>query len=146
MSSIAVQIKKDMIQAMKDGDNLKKTVLRTFSSEFKNAEIDKGSMLEDVDVIKVLSKLEKQRKDSIQAYKEAGREDLVVSEQEELAIIQQYLPSKLSNDELSKLVDQAIIELGDGANFGSVMKFVVVKAEGRADGNQIKELVQSKLA
>lgn len=146
MSSIAVQIKKDMIQAMKDGDNLKKTVLRTFSSEFKNAEIDKGSPLEDVDVIKVLSKLEKQRKDSIQAYQDAGREDLVDSEQAELEIIQQYLPAKLSNDEIEALVDVVIAELGSDANFGSVMKAVVAKAQGKADGNQIKDLVQAKLS
>lgn len=135
-----------MIQAMKDGDNLKKTVLRTFSSEFKNAEIDKGGPLEDSDVIKVLSKLEKQRKDSIQAYQEASREDLVASEQAELEIIQQYLPAKLSLAELEQLVDASIVELGDKANFGSVMKSVVAKAQGKADGNQIKDLVQAKLA
>lgn len=146
MSSIAAQIKKDMIQAMKDGDNLKKTVLRTFSSEFKNAEIDKGSPLEDVDVIKVLSKLEKQRKDSIQAYQEAGRADLVDSEQAELLIIQQYLPAKLSNAEIEALVEESIAELGSEANFGAVMKAVVAKAQGKADGNQIKDLVRAKLA
>lgn len=145
MSAIALQIKKDMVQAMKDRDDLKKTVLRTFSSEFKNAEIDKGAPLEDIDVVKVLSKLEKQRKDSIQAYQEAGREDLVTSEESELAIIQSYLPAKLSDEELSQLVDDAIAELGEGANFGSVMKLVVNKAQGKADGNQIKTIVQAKL-
>lgn len=146
MSNIALTIKQDMIQAMKDGDNLKKTVLRTLSSEFKNAQIDKGSELEDVDVIKVLSKLEKQRKDSILAYTDAGRQDLVESEQAELEIIQNYLPAKLSNAELENLVDVAITELGDNANFGNVMKLVVTKAQGKADGNQIKNLVQSKLS
>jgi uncharacterized protein YqeY len=146
MSNIALTIKQDMIQAMKDGDNLKKTVLRTLSSEFKNAQIDKGSELEDVDVIKVLSKLEKQRKDSILAYTDAGRQDLVESEQAELEIIQNYLPAKLSNEELENLVDVAITELGDNANFGNVMKLVVTKAQGKADGNQIKNLVQSKLS
>ena len=146
MSNIALTIKKDMVQAMKDRDDLKKTVLRTFSSEFKNAEIDKGAALEDIDVIKVLSKLEKQRKDSIQAYKEAGREDLVEAETAELAIIQYYLPAKLTTEELSKLVDESVAELGANANFGSVMKAVVSKAQGKADGNQIKDLVQAKLA
>lgn len=145
MSAIALQIKQDMVQAMKDRDDLKKTVLRTFSSEFKNAEIDKGSALEDVDVIKVLSKLEKQRKDSIQAYQDAGRLDLVDSEEAELVIIQSYLPAKLSDDEVSQLVDAAIAELGGDVNFGNVMKSVVNKAQGKADGNQIKTLVQAKL-
>ena len=145
MSEIALQIKKDMIQAMKDHDDLKKTVLRTFSSEFKNAEIDKGAPLEDSDVIKVLARLEKQRKDSIQAYRDGGREDLVDSEQAELDIIQAYLPAKLSDEELAQLVDASIAELGDAANFGYVMKSVVTKAQGKADGNQIKTLVQAKL-
>jgi uncharacterized protein YqeY len=145
MSEIALQIKKDMIQAMKDHNDLKKTVLRTFSSEFKNAEIDKRAPLEDIDVMKVLARLEKQRKDSIQAYRDAGREDLVDSEQAELDIIQSYLPAKLSDEELAQLVDVSIAELGDAANFGSVMKSVVTKAQGKADGNQIKTLVQAKL-
>lgn len=146
MSNIALTIKKDMIQAMKDGNNLKKTVLRTLSSEFKNAEIDKGSALEDVDVIKVLSRLEKQRKDSIQAYKEASREDLVSLEQSELDIIQYYLPAKLSDEELENLVNESIVELGDTVNFGNLMKSVVIKAQGKADGNQIRNIVQSKLS
>lgn len=146
MSNIALTIKKDMVQAMKDRDDLTKTVLRTLSSEFKNAEIDKGASLEDGDVIKVLSKLEKQRKDSIQAYKDAGREDLVASEMAELVIIQKYLPAKLTTEELSKLVDESLAELGESVNFGSVMKSVVSKAQGKADGNQIKDLVQAKLA
>jgi len=146
MSNIALTIKKDMVQAMKDRDDLAKTVLRTLSSEFKNAEIDKGNPLEDADVIKVLSKLEKQRKDSIQAYKDGGREDLVDAEMAELAIIQKYLPAKLTTEELSKLVDESLAELGESANFGSVMKSVVSKAQGKADGNQIKDLVQAKLA
>jgi uncharacterized protein YqeY len=146
MSNIALTIKKDMVQAMKDRDDLAKTVLRTLSSEFKNAEIDKGSPLEDSDVIKVLSKLEKQRKDSIQAYKDGGREDLVATEMAELEIIQRYLPAKLTNVELAQLVEESISELGDNANFGSVMKSVVSKAQGKADGSQIKDLVQAKLA
>jgi uncharacterized protein len=146
MSNIALTIKKDMVQAMKDKNDLAKTVLRTLSSEFKNAEIDKGSPLEDADVIKVLSKLEKQRKDSIQAYKDGGREDLVATEEAELIIIQKYLPAKLTIEELTQLVDESIAELGDNANFGSVMKSVVAKSQGKADGNQIKDLVQAKLA
>lgn len=146
MSNIALTIKKDMVQAMKDRDDLAKTVLRTLSSEFKNAEIDKGSPLEDIDVIKVLAKLEKQRKDSIQAYQEGGREDLVATEKAELEIIQKYLPAKLTTEELSKLVEASIAELGDSANFGNVMKLVVNKAQGKADGNQIKDIVQAKLS
>jgi len=146
MSNIALTIKKDMVQAMKDKNDLAKTVLRTLSSEFKNAEIDKGNPLEDADVIKVLSKLEKQRKDSIKAYKDGGREDLVAAEEAELIIIQKYLPAKLTTEELTQLVDESIAELGDNANFGSVMKSVVVKSQGKADGNQIKDLVQAKLA
>jgi uncharacterized protein YqeY len=145
MSNIALTIKKDMVQAMKDRDDLAKTVLRTLSSEFKNAEIDKGSPLEDSDVIKVLSKLAKQRKDSIQAYQDGGREDLVASEMAELEIIQRYLPAKLTDAELAQLVEDSISELGAAANFGSVMKLVVSKAQGKADGNQIKDLVQAKL-
>lgn len=110
MSNIALTIKKDMVQAMKDRDDLSKTVLRTLSSEFKNAEIDKGAPLEDVDVVKVLSKLEKQRKDSIKAYQEGGREDLVALELAELGIIQNYLPAKLTDQELEQLVESSIVE------------------------------------
>lgn len=146
MSNIALTIKKDIVQAMKDRDDLSKTVLRTLSSEFKNAEIDKGAPLEDADVVKVLSKLEKQRKDSIKAYQEGGREDLVALELAELGIIQNYLPAKLTDQELEQLVESSIVELGDNANFGSVMKSVVAKAQGKADGNQIKDLVQAKLS
>ncbi|MEX0596204.1 MAG: GatB/YqeY domain-containing protein [Candidatus Paceibacterota bacterium] len=145
MSNIALTIKKDMVQAMKDRDDLTKTVLRTLSSEFKNAEIDKGSPLEDVDVIKVLAKLDKQRQDSIKAYKEGGREDLVAVEIAESEIIQRYLPAKLTTKELEQLVEESISELGDDASFGNVMKSVINKAQGKADGNQIKDLVQAKL-
>ena len=132
MSNIALTIKKDMVQAMKDKNDLAKTVLRTLSSEFKNAEIDKGNPLEDADVIKVLSKLEKQRKDSIQAYKDGGREDLVAIEEAELLIIQKYLPAKLTTEELTQLVEESIAELGDNANFGLVMKSVIAKSQGKA--------------
>jgi uncharacterized protein YqeY len=144
-SSISLQIKQDMIQAMKDRNDIKKTVLRTLSSELKNFEIDKGDSLDDSDVIKVLRRLEKQRMDSIQAYRDGGREDLVTNEEQELLIIQEYLPEKLSEEVIIDIINQGIQELGSDVNLGSLMKYVISKTQGQADGNTIRTLVQSKL-
>ena len=146
MSSIALQIKQDMVRAMKERDQLKTTVLRTVNAELKNFEIDKGQVLDNQDVVKVLLKLEKQRADALQAYQQAGRLDLASQEEQEQVIIQAYLPSKLSEAELITIIDAGLVELGQMANLGSLMKYVLARSQGQADGNTVRQLVQEKLA
>ncbi len=145
-SELQQQIKKDMIVAMKEKNELGKQVLRMVSAEIRNAEIDKpGHELTDEDVMKVLMRLEKQRKDSIKQYQEGGREDLAEAEQAELAVIGQYLPEKLSDEEVAAIVHKVIAE-SDSKDFGTVMKAVMTEVKGQADGNQVRQLVQAKLA
>lgn len=146
MSELAIQLKKDLVTAMKDHDDLTKNVLRMVSSELKNAQIDnQGRDLDDDQVIAVLTRLSKQRKDSISSYQSAGREDLAQQEQSELSVIEKYLPRQLSDAELSYIVSQVMSET-ESHDFGFVMKQVMSKVQGQADGSRVREIVQKSLA
>jgi hypothetical protein len=96
----------------------------------------------------ILSTIAKQRNESIEMYKKGGRDDLVAKETAELAIVQSYLPKQLSDDELAKCVAEAIAETGakGPADMGKVMKALMPKTQGRADGKKVSELVKNKLS
>ena len=144
---ISDTLQKQIIEAMKAKDSVRVSTLRMLSSELKNAKIDKGSDLTEEEELKVVQKEAKKRKDSIESYDKAGRSELAESEKEELAILQEYLPEELSDDELSKLIDEAVRETGASSvqDMGKVIGIVIGKAKGAADGKKVAEMVKGKL-
>ena len=141
------QITQDMATSMKAGDAQRTGVLRLLRAAFKNEQIKLGHELAQDEVLKVLQREAKQRRDSIQAYQEAHRPELAAVENEELVIIAQYLPRPLSADELVAIVDTVISETsasGPGA-MGGVIKEVVARAGARADGGTVAKVVRERL-
>jgi len=140
------QIEQDLKNALKNKQPEKTAVLRMLNSAIKNKEIefkkrDKG--LSDEQVIEVIAQQAKQRKDSIEQFKKGGRNDLVKQEKLELEILEKYLPEQLSVDEIKKIVKQCI---GEGAdNIGAVMGQVMPQVKGKADGAQVKQIVEQEL-
>lgn len=137
----------DLKQAMRDGDEQRRLVLRLARSAIKNAEIAQGRQLDDEGVLIVLAKEAKQRRESIDEYRKAHRDDLVNAEQGELDILLSYLPRQLSPEELRDLVRQTIGEVGATSpkDIGKVMSIVMAKVKGRADGRVVNPLVREEL-
>ncbi len=140
-------IKSDLQEAMKDRDNDKVATLRMLVSSLNNAEIDKGRELNDDEVVEVLSKEAKQRRESIEAYRDGGREELAEQEEAELELIQQYLPEPFSDEEVEAFVEDVIEETGAETmqDMGRVMGRVMPELKGRYDGSKAREIVEDKL-
>lgn len=138
----------EMKQALKAKDTLKLSVIRMLISEIKKVQIDTKKDLSDEEIIQVIQKYAKQRKESIKQYRDAGREDLAQKEEKELEIVSKFLPEQLSEDEIVKIVEQASSETGASSikDMGKVMKIVMGKVKGRADGSVISKIVKEKLA
>jgi uncharacterized protein YqeY len=141
------RIADDMKRALLSKDKVKLTVTRLLRSEIKYKEIEKGADLSDEDVIAVLSSSVKRHKDSIEQFGKGGREDLVAQEKAELELIREYMPKQLEEGELSQVVDEAIREVNASAvsDLGRVMKVLMPKVMGRADGKKVNQLVSFRL-
>jgi uncharacterized protein YqeY len=141
------RLTEDMKQAMKDKDKVRLSVLRMVKAAVKNREIEIGRPLADDDVLGVIQKELKQRRDSLQAFESAGRTDLVDEVKAEIDVLMSYLPKQLSEEELREIVQSVISELGASgkADVGKVMSAVMPKVKGRADGRLVQSLVQSLL-
>jgi uncharacterized protein YqeY len=141
------RLTEDMKQAMKQKDKVRLSVLRMVKAAVKNREIEIGRPLADDDVLGVIQKELKQRRDSLQAFESAGRTDLVDEVKAEIDVLMSYLPKQLSEDELRDIVQSVISELGASgkADVGKVMSAVMPKVKGRADGRLVQSLVQSLL-
>lgn len=148
MATIQETIREQMTAAWKGGDTERRDALRLLLSSFKNAEIDLGHTLSDDETTKVLQKEAKQRRDSITEYEKASRADLAAKEQVELKVIEEFLPAQLSDDELESIAREVIAEVGaEGAgDVGKVMRPLLAKVAGRADGNRVNQAVRSILA
>ncbi len=146
--SLQEQISTDMVTALKAGEGDKVAVLRLLITAMKNEQIKVGSELTDEQAMKVLATQAKQRKDSITAYEAAGRQDLVDNEAAELPFIQVYLPEQMGDDELEKLVQAAIDQVGatSPADMGKVMGAAMGKVQGQADGGRVSAMVKKLLA
>lgn len=132
---------------MRSGDTQRRSVIRYLRSEIHNAEITKQKDLNDADVIEVLTKQAKQRRESMEAYKNANRPDLIEQENAELDIILEYLPDQMSDDEITLLATEVIKET-DAINLqdiGKVMGIVIPKTKGRADGSRVSAIVKTLL-
>ncbi len=133
----------DLKDAMRNKDALRRTVLRTMLSEIRNAEINSQTTLDDEGIISVLTKQVQQRKDSVEAYNAANRQDLVDKETEEINIISVYLPDQLPPEEIEGIIKAAILETGASSlsDMGKVMGFVMPQVRGRADGKIVNTIV-----
>ena len=137
----------DLKEAMRNKEALKRTVLRTMLSEIRNAEINSQTTLDDEGLISVLTKQVQQRKDSVEAYEAANRQDLVAKESEEINIISVYLPEQLPQEEIEQIIDSAISQSGASSldDMGKIMGLVMPQVRGRADGKIVNTIVTSKL-
>ncbi len=142
------RLERDLTDAIKSRDAMVTSVLRLVIAALKNEELAGRGALDEARVAAVLGTQCKQRRESIEAFEKGGRADLADKERRELTILSAYLPPPLSEAELASLVDQAIAETGatSAKDMGRVMKAVMVKAGGRADGGTINALVRTKLS
>ncbi|AFL75905.1 GatB/YqeY domain-containing protein [Thiocystis violascens] len=142
------QIQDDMKTAMKAGDKVRLGVIRLILAAIKQREIDERIELDDPQVLVVLDKMLKQRRDSITQYSAAGREDLADVERFEVEVIQGYLPTALTDEELTTLLDAAIVSSGAVAmsDMGKVMAIVRPQVQGRADMGAVSAMVKQRLA
>ncbi|ANJ67119.1 glutamyl-tRNA amidotransferase [Halothiobacillus diazotrophicus] len=147
MSALKARLTDDMKTAMKSGDKSRLGVIRLLLAAIKQKEVDERVTLSDDDVLAVLIKQAKQRRESIAQYETAGRDDLVATEQFELGVIESYLPTKLDDTEVRQIIADVIAETGaQGASqMGAVMNAVRAKVAGRADMAQVSQWVKSAL-
>ena len=138
----------DLKQAMKAGDTVKRSVIRLTMAAIKNAEIARQKALEDSDVLGVIAKEIRQRKESIEAFKQGNRADLVAQEEAEMAILEGYMPAQMSRDEIIAEARKVIAEVGAGGlgDKGKVMPSLIAKLKGKADGRLINEVVTELLS
>ena len=150
--SIKDQIMADLKEAMKNKDKERLRVLRSLKSKMLEREINerKGgeAELSDEQAIEVLMKAAKQRKESIEQFEEGGRDDLASSEQEELEVIESYLPEMLSEEEVRDIAREKIEELGaeDMSDMGQVMGVLMQELKGKAEGSVVSQVVKEELS
>ncbi len=147
MSTLKDELLEDMKVAMKQKEKERLSVIRMARAAIKNIEIDKRKDLTDEEVIEVISKEVKQRRDAIPEYVKAGREDIVQKLKEEIEILTKYLPRQLTREELEVIVEEVITQVGaiSMKDIGKVMGGIMPKIKGRADGKLVNELVRAKL-
>lgn len=146
--NLQAEISAALKDAMRAKDEAKLASLRLVLTAIKNREKEVRRSLEDQEVISLISTQIKQRKESIDHYRKAGRDDLVKAEESELQILQAYMPEELSAEEMSQALDEVISEVGAVSikDMGKVMKAAMAKLAGRADGRVINEMVKAKLS
>ena len=143
--SLEKDIEKDYKVAFKGKKQIEVSTLRMLRSALKNLAIDKKTdSLEDEDVFSIIRKELKKRQDSIEYFKVANRDDLLAIEEAEAKVLEKYMPAMLSEEEVNKIVDNVISEGHD--NFGLVMKEVMSRTKGQADGKMVQEKVKQKLS
>ena len=146
---IREKLMNDMKSAMREKDQVKLEAIRFLQAAIKYREIEnRPNPLTSDDVISVVKKMVKQRKESIDQYKAANRQDLVDKETSELQVIEAYLPAQLGKDQIESIVTQVIAETKASTikDMGTVMKAVLAKTAGAADGKLVSEVIKSKLS
>ncbi|KGM54377.1 glutamyl-tRNA amidotransferase [Lysobacter arseniciresistens ZS79] len=142
------QLTDDMKAAMKGGDKHRLGVIRLMNAAIKQREIDERIELDDAQVLAVLEKMVKQRRDSVSQYEAANREDLASVEREEITVIEHYLPAKLGEAEIIAAIDAAMAETGAAtpADIGKLMGVLKPRLAGQADMGLVSKLVKQRLA
>lgn len=145
--SLSDKITADMKQAMKDHDKIKLNTVRMIKSALMNEKIKAGHELTADEELTVLSREKKQREESIEEFTNASRDDLAEETKKELAVVESYMPKQMSKDELNEVVKETISEVGakGKSDFGKVMKALMPKVKGRADGKEASALVRENL-
>ena len=146
--SLRERIQSDLTAAMRSGDSLRRDVLRMAESALYNTEKAKRQALTEDEVQAVVAREVKTRRESVDAFRKGGREELAAKEEAEIAILQDYLPEQLGDEELQRLVDEAIGATGATSprDMGKVMGRLAPATRGRADGRRVSELVAATLA
>lgn len=151
MSDFSKQLMDDIKSAMKSKNQVALTTLRALKAAIKNSAIEKGGAdaeLDEPETLAVIRKQIKQRQDSVKQFNDAGRPELAEIEEAEIAVLEGYLPTPLTGEEIEAIVASAIEETGASskADMGKVMKVAQAKADGRADGKLLSQTVMSKLS
>ena len=145
--SLNEKLMADMKESMKNKDTMKKSVITMVRSAAKQKEVDERITLTDEDIIDVIAKQQKQRKDALAEFEKAGREDLIDQTKQEIEILASYLPQQLTDEELENIVSDAIkaVNAQSMKDMGKIMGKVNEIAKGRADGKRINEMVKKLL-
>jgi uncharacterized protein YqeY len=145
--TLKVQIQEDVKTAMRARDQRRLTALRLITAAIKQIEVDKRIELDDQAVLGVLDKMVKQRRESLEQYESAGRDDLAAQEKFELELIAVYLPEALSDDEVARLIKQALADTGASSirDMGAVMNKLRPQVQGRADMKAVSSAVKAQL-
>lgn len=145
--SLKEQLKEDMKTAMKarEEGKLALSVIRMVNAAIKQVEIDKKVELDDAGILDILAKEMKTRNDSLGEFEKGGRQDLVDHVKAEMDVLKKYLPEQMGEEEIRKVVAEAIEACGDDTNMGNVMKHVMPKTKGRADGKLVSAIVKELL-
>ena len=135
-------------QAMRAGDDTQKATLRMTLAAIRNAEIERRGDLDEADMLAILQKEVKSRQETAEEARQAGREDLARQAEQEIAVLDQYLPQPLSHAELESMAREVIQEVGASSprEMGQVMKVLIPRVRGRADGSQVSQIVRQLLA
>ncbi len=147
LSTLKGQIQEDVKSAMRAREQKRLTALRLITAAIKQVEVDQRIEMDDTAILAVLDKMVKQRRDSLEQYQAAGRDDLAAQEQFELDLISSYLPEALSEDELSALIQQAVADTGASSmrDMGAVMNKLREQVQGRADMKAVSNAVKAQL-
>ena len=137
----------DLKQAMRSGDKVRRSVIRLVMASIKNAEIARQAVLDDSDILGIIAKEARQHKESIEAFKQGNRDDLVAKEETELAILNEYLPQQMTRDEIIIEARRVIeeVEAQGLSDKGKVMPKLIAQLKGRADGREINAVVTELL-
>ena len=147
MSDLVTTVKAEMKAAMKARDKERLATIRLIQAEFKRVEVDERIDIDDTRALSILDKMVKQRRDSSTQYRDAGREELAVKEDAEIAVIQEFLPEQVSTADIEALIDEALagIDATGMAAMGPLMGAIKPKLQGRADMGEVSKLVKAKL-
>ena len=147
-ANLKQKLETDLKQAIRARDNVRRSTVRLVMAAIKNAEIAQQSALDDPNILGVIAKEAKQRHESIEAFKQGNRPDLVAQEEAELAILQEYLPEAMTREEIIAEAKRVITEVGaqQPGDKGKVMPQLIAKLKGRADGKEINEVVTELLS
>ncbi|KXZ40082.1 hypothetical protein SAMN05661008_01287 [Alkalithermobacter thermoalcaliphilus JW-YL-7 = DSM 7308] len=145
--SLKAKLMDDLKLAMKNKDDVRKSVVTLLRAAIKQQEVDTRQELDDQGVIEIISKQLKQRKDSLEEFKKAKRDDLISQTESEIQVLMEYLPEQLTEEEIEKIVIETIheVEASSIKDMGKVMSALMPKVKGRADGKLVNEIVKKNL-
>lgn len=147
-----MSVKEQLTQALKDAlraqDDLRKRTMRLALAAVKNAEIDQQTELDEPAVLAILQKEVKSRRETIEGAQQAGRDDLIAEAEAEIVVLEEFLPQALTPEELEAIVRETIMDIGATSmrEMGNVMKVVIPKVRGRADGKAVNQIVRRLLS